>query len=272
LIFAGLELARRLERQEAVAGASFVEARRRLNPESGATWLEACGVHALFDGADSPITQTFGLGIFEAATPELLDALEAFFAERGAPVSHELSPLAGIEASQLLASRGYQPVELTSVMYQPLPASSRSAGSPNPKIEVRRIVAGEEDLWGLSSARGWTDNPEFTEFLRGFGRVMAASTGLYAFLAFLEGEPAGTAVLRCHEGVALFAGASTIPQFRQQGVQRALLAARMDLALNLDCDLAMMCAAPGSASQRNAERQGFRIAYTRTKWQRPKLQ
>jgi hypothetical protein len=32
------------------------------------------------------------------------------------------------------------------------------------------------------------------------------------------------------------------------------------------CDLAMMCAAPGSASQRNAERQGFRIAYTRITW------
>jgi hypothetical protein len=30
----------------------------------------------------------------------------------------------------------------------------------------------------------------------------------------------------------------------------------------------MMCAAPGSASQRNAERNGFRIAYTRVKWQR----
>jgi hypothetical protein len=28
----------------------------------------------------------------------------------------------------------------------------------------------------------------------------------------------------------------------------------------------MMCAQPGSASQRNAERQGFRIAYTRIKW------
>jgi hypothetical protein len=27
-----------------------------------------------------------------------------------------------------------------------------------------------------------------------------------------------------------------------------------------------MCAAPGRASQRNAERQGFRIAYTRIKW------
>jgi hypothetical protein len=28
-----------------------------------------------------------------------------------------------------------------------------------------------------------------------------------------------------------------------------------------------MVAQPGSASQRNAERHGFRIAYTRTKWQ-----
>lgn len=28
----------------------------------------------------------------------------------------------------------------------------------------------------------------------------------------------------------------------------------------------MMGAQPGSASQRNAERQGFRVAYTRVKW------
>jgi hypothetical protein len=28
-----------------------------------------------------------------------------------------------------------------------------------------------------------------------------------------------------------------------------------------------MSALPGSTSQHNAERQGFRIAYTRTKWQ-----
>ena len=35
----------------------------------------------------------------------------------------------------------------------------------------------------------------------------------------------------------------------------------------LAAGVAMMVAAPGSSSQRNAERQGFRIAYTRTKWQ-----
>ena len=34
------------------------------------------------------------------------------------------------------------------------------------------------------------------------------------------------------------------------------------------CDIALMGALPGSGSQRNAERHGFRIAYTRIKWKR----
>ena len=58
------------------------------------------------------------------------------------------------------------------------------------------------------------------------------------------------------------------PDARKQGAQRALLEARLAYAAQQGCDLAMMAAAPGSASQRNAERQGFRIAYTRIKWGR----
>ena len=87
----------------------------------------------------------------------------------------------------------------------------------------------------------------------------------------LDGEPIATGVLHCNEGVALFGGASTLPKARQQGAQRALFDARLRLALDRGCDLAMMGAHPGSVSQRNAERQGFRIAYTRTKWQLPAL-
>jgi hypothetical protein len=44
--------------------------------------------------------------------------------------------------------------------------------------------------------------------------------------------------------------------------------ARLRHAAEHGCDLATMGAAPGSASQRNAERQKFRIAYTRIKWGR----
>jgi hypothetical protein len=37
-------------------------------------------------------------------------------------------------------------------------------------------------------------------------------------------------------------------------------------AFDHGCDLAMMIAEVGSSSQCNAERKGFQIAYTETKW------
>ena len=62
MIFSDLALARRLERQEAMGGARFVEARNRVSPEAGAQWIEIAGAYAMFDGPGSPITQTFGSG------------------------------------------------------------------------------------------------------------------------------------------------------------------------------------------------------------------
>lgn len=261
--FAGLELARRLERAEGAASAAFVEAHRRLSPASGAIWTEVAGAYAMFDGPDSPLTQTFGLGVFSPPSPGDLDLLEEFFHSRGALVSHELCPLAGVELASTLAGRGYLPIEFTSVLFRPVD----SPPSANPRIAVHRLAPGEEQLWSETSARAWSaEHPELHGFLLDLGRIIASADGAVPFLATLDGRPVATASLRCDDGIALFAGASTIPEARNQGAQRALLEARMRHASAVGCQLAMMCAAPGSASQRNAERQGFRIAYTRTKW------
>ena len=61
-------------------------------------------------------------------------------------------------------------------------------------------------------------------------------------------------------------GAATVPELRRRGLQSALLQERMRYAFRHNCDLAMMVAEAGSNSQRNAERTGFRVAYTRMKW------
>ncbi|MBI2689440.1 MAG: GNAT family N-acetyltransferase [Acidobacteria bacterium] len=262
-VFSDLALAQRLERTEANAGAKFIEARARVTPHSRAEWIEVAGAYAMFEGKDSPITQTFGLGIFVPPSDADLDRLEAFFRDRGAPASHEVSPLAGVELAATLAGRGYKPIEHTSVMYRTVETLARNA---NPRIVTRRLAAGEESLWSSLAADGWSDNPELREYLLELGVVVAAAEGAIAFLAELDGRAVATAVLRCDGGVAMFAGAATIPDARNQGAQAALLQARMAYGASAGCDLAMMCAAPGSASQRNAERQGFRIAYTRTKW------
>jgi GNAT superfamily N-acetyltransferase len=81
-----------------------------------------------------------------------------------------------------------------------------------------------------------------------------------------DGQAGAAGVLCIHEGVALFGGSATVPELRRRGLQGALLKERMRYASNRGCDLAMMVAEAGSDSQRNAERKGFQIAYTRTKW------
>ena len=263
MTFSDTALARRLERAEATAAAKCIESRARAVPQSGAEWIEVAGAYAMFDGKDSPLTQTFGLGLFAEPSARDLDQLEAFFHHRGAQVLHEVSPLAGVELAAMLVKRGFRPIEFTSVMHSPV--ESVPVGG-TARLATRIAKPGEEFLVSSVAAAGWGANPELREFLLDLGMVAAAAEGSVAFLAELDGTPIATGALCCHGGVALFAGASTIPEARNQGAQRALLQARMRHAAEAGCDLAMMCAAPGSSSQRNAERQGFHIAYTRTKW------
>jgi GNAT superfamily N-acetyltransferase len=64
-------------------------------------------------------------------------------------------------------------------------------------------------------------------------------------------------------GVLALAGTSTLPRFRKRGVQTALLHARMKLAAEAGCEFAVIVTQGGSASQRNAERLGFAVAYSK---------
>ena len=264
-----LALSRRLERAEARANVAFVEARARCAPEVGAAWREIGGAFAMFDGVGSPCTQTFALGLAGPPSDDVLTALEAFFAERGSEVFHEVSPLAGVDVHAALAGRGYRPVELTSVMCQPLAAGSATEAEGDGARSVRTTGRDEARLWAATAAAGWsTEGAHLGAFMEAFGEVSASSEGTVGFLAERDGEAVAAAALAIHDGVALLAGASTRPEWRGRGVQAALLRARLRHAAASGCDLAMVCAAPGSASQRNAERAGFRIAYTRIKWGR----
>jgi len=265
-LFADLPLARRLERAEARSNVEFVETRARLFPDSGARWIEVAGAYAMYDGVTSPATQKFGLGLFAKVTPADMEQLEAFFKENGAPVFHEISPLADLSLLALLNERGYHPMEFTSVMFRPIRRDVRLAASLNERIQVRLACENEQDLWGQTAARGWSELAEHAEFLREIGAVTFQTESALSFLAESDGKPMATGVLYVQEGVALLAGASTVPEGRKRGAQLALLEARLRYAAERGCDLAMMGAAPGSSSQRNAERHGFRIAYTRIKW------
>jgi len=262
---ADIALARRLEAAERASNARFVEARASVSPESNAAWIDVDGTYAMLDGVSSPCTQTFGFGLFSPPAAAALDAIERFFRERSAPVFHEICPLADPGHMPLLSGRRYHPIELSNVMFQPLPVERAPTASD---IVVRRAGAGDEAVFAQTFADGWADAAgPAAPLVFELARVTAARRDTTAFLAEWQGRAIAAGALAIYDGVALLAGASTLPPARGRGAQLALFAHRLRFAAERGCDLAMVVAMPGSGSQRNAERNGFRIAYTRTKWQ-----
>lgn len=267
-IFSDKSLSQKLERTEARTNADFVESRVKLSPEIGAEWIEVSGVYAMFDSIESPLTQTFGLGVFGEITDVELNEIEAFFKKHQAPIFHEVSPIADHSLIGLLNERGYQPCELTSVMFRPLDAENEITVSKNPNILTRIIADDEVGIWANTAASGWTaEMPEYADFMTQFCTVGASSKGSLPFIAEIDGVPIATGSMSIYDDVAMLGGASTIPENRNQGAQTALLSARLNYAREMKCAIAVMGALPGSQSQRNAEKNGFQIAYTRTKWQ-----
>lgn len=259
-------LSRRLERTEGNGVRAFVEARQQVHPTVRATWTDVAGALAAFDGAESPITQCFGLGLQGEVTTPHLEELEDFFLSREAPVMHEVSPLAHDSARSRLVERGYHPIEFTSVMFRSL---ANLQDVPRATVPVRPVAANDRELWIQVAAEGWSEFPEFAPFMRSLSEVTVSRQDMTSYLAWMNEVPVATGSLAMTGAVGLLAGASTIPSARGRGAQTALLATRLRDAAAAGCDIAMMCARPGSGSQRNAERNGFRIAYTRIKWLLP---
>lgn len=269
MLFADLKLARRLETTDALAGVEFARAWARLNSFAGDVTLPVAGGHAGFGGVDSPLTQAFGLGLNGPVTESDMAGMEEFYQAHGAPVNIETCPLADPSLLKLLNERGYRPIEYSNVSVRELSdRDSQAWPDPTSKVHVRTPAEDEAESYSLVVAKSFFESTEISpEFLSIFTSCFHAA-GAFFFLAEVDGVPAGGGMMSIHQGVASLGGAGTLPEFRNRGVQKALLLARVAMAADLDCDLAMVAANPGSGSQRNVERLGFRVVYTRTKFLR----
>ena len=280
MLFADQALARRIEAGEARVGSEWAQAHARLSPESGAVAEVFAGGCAVFAGIGSPISQAHGLGIHGVVTATDLDRLESFYRSRGSRVQIIVCPLADPSLLQLLGQRGYRLTELENVLVKAINLAelkgTLASGEPAPPaasgVQVREVGPADAVLWARTVAQGFVEqqsaythvvgeeaDPKFLEIF-----VTALHTpGTTCFLAFVHGEVAGGGGLSMYQGVAMLNGASTLPTFRKRGVHSALHHARLAFAAAAGCDLARVVTQPGSTSQRNAERKGFQVVYTR---------
>ena len=230
-----------------------------MGTHAGAAVLEIAGGIAVITTADSPLTHAVGIGLEGPVSAAELDRLEQFFRSRGARPSIDLCPLADQGLLPQLAERGYRLTEFNNVLARRM-AGVEMVLTPR----VRRTCPGETDLWSHTVGCGFFEAAFLTTEEMDVGRAICAMPGAQTYLASNgTGVAAGGGALAIHGGLATLFADSTLAEFRRQGIQRELIAARLNEALAESCDLAMASTLPGSISQRNYERAGFQVVYTK---------
>ena len=263
MLHATLELARRIDRAEI----DFCALAAGAGTPGGVASLEVAGGRALCSFAGSPLNKVLGLGLGTAVEDADLDAIEEFYDERGIPVQIELCPLAVANLSARLTKRGYQLQAFENQLARPLGSDT----FPEPGLRVTQATADLNDLWLKVAATGFSAADDSSpaalpapELLENVKNVMRGFVhpDFERLLVWVDGEPAGAANVYVLDGVLGIAGTTTLPAFRRRGVQQALVTHALKTGAGR-ADLAMATTAPGSISQRNFERAGFQVVYTR---------
>src|SRR5271168_4208285 len=266
-----LDLARRIENAEARAAIETAELMDRQRPGSSAAIEHIAGGTAIYCGPDSPVTQAVALGLSGPVTDEDMDRLESFYRTRAETVRVETCPLVDASLITQFRRRGYYATEFSNVFaaslqLDGLPTLFRPALPPNTIIE--KVAVEDLDLWTLTVAEGFAETFPVTKEMLNVMKLFAQGPHTECYLALVDGKPAAGGTLAMRDGVAGLFGASTLPEFRNRGLQTALLQVRLERARAAGCDLAVSLARPGGASERNIARQGLQTLYTRVKFER----
>ncbi len=261
MLFADLSLAQRLEGHDALLNVWYAEVLQRLKPESLPASESIGGGTVVYVGNESPLSRAVGYGMHTEVTGDELDAVEDFYRSRTASVQIDLCPLAHPSLMKLLGERGYQFAEFINIWY--LPLTNYQVPASTGRVEVGIVSQEEGQIWAETLTRGFNTLDEHAALETDFSVPFLSMPNTYCYLARLDGQAAGAGTLAIHEGLAALFGTSTVPAMRSRGAQSALLRARLSFALESECQLAMVGTTSGSNSQRNVERMGFRLAYTK---------
>jgi hypothetical protein len=263
------EIADRLDRSEAEYMASDMLALRNgddnplgveVRSFGGATALTMTGL------ADWEFNRVLGL---RDQSPAEIGSLLVWYRERRVDCHFDVVPmLCSTRVLGSLAERGFYQSGFHTALYGGPGVESHR---PAEGVEVTEVGAGDMAVFA-ELYMGYMDDLNIARGPRQRARANVESQhplpGWRLYVATVDGTPAAFAALFVSDGVGSLAGAATVPELRRRGCQTALLHRRTADAVADGCDLIASQATPGSVSQRNMERAGLRVAYTKAVWSR----
>jgi ribosomal protein S18 acetylase RimI-like enzyme len=261
--FVDKALARRFEACEEMPQVLYARVFQKTRPGIAAAEEEICGGHMIFAGLGSPIGRATGLGLDRDFTEAELDRVEQFYRSHQAPSQVDLTPLHDASVFGTCKQRGYSIAELNNVLYRHLDPLEKFPDPPA-GCRIRRGSPEEAKQLGAIVERAFF--PEGApEAFRDLLTPLYQMEGALTVAASVEGEAVacGAGLVIPQHRVFAICGAGTSLEFRGRGLQTALLQARLAAAAQAGCEYAVVVTQGGSASQRNCERLGFRVAYSK---------
>ena len=252
-----------MEAAEEHGALRYAQAMQERKPELGATWEEFLGGHIVFVARRSPVGRAHGLGFAEKVTAEGIEYVEKFYFQRGADAQVDVCPYADTSLFESLNQRGFQVAEFNQTLARWILPEEKFAAQLRDGVEIRKVKQEDARTWSELCAQVFFEDqaPRFADFFLPW----AGPEHPLALAAFAEGQMVGVAggLIVPEHNMAGFFGAATLPDFRGRGIQTAFMQERLRLAQQAGCTLAITLTLPGTTSQRNVERAGFRTAYTK---------
>jgi GNAT superfamily N-acetyltransferase len=194
-----------------------------------------------------------------------VDEIIDFYKRMGSRMQFEITPAkAKKELMKALFERSFYQSDFHASFYGQPAETESSTG--NPSIIVRELQEKEIDLYAEIHCLGTGLSVSGKSYVAANNIILLRRAGWKFFVGYVEGVPAGVGVMFMKNGRASLTFAATLNEFRNKGVQKALLERRITEAHRNHCHLVVGQAAYASTSSRNMERVGMRLGYTRATW------
>lgn len=259
MLFPNLAMAQQLEYHESWSSSEHARLQAALHPGTRAVSQLVGSAQMVYCGRKSPLSQVYAWGLSGGVSSDELDAMERFYLERRMGVRLRVCPYADPSVLHILGARGYVLRSLMHVFAYPLKnLTSRAPGMRG--LEIKMVNEREARRWfEMIGAGGDWAEPDGASFMT---IRCVSKPGSRFYLAYMNGQPVSGGALEIYQGVASLVASDTLPEYRRHGVNTALLRARLEIAAQAGCEIAVLKTHPGSATQTNALREGFELVYT----------
>lgn len=220
------------------------------------------------------VNSAVGLGLKGPVSSRELDDVVRWFTERSIEPRVEVCPFADQSLIDGLGARAFIPRLFENVFFRPVAARERVDPpriSPDGLIVRAVNTANEAEVreYARATVTGFFDDGSPLEADFALAERVARHPRVTPYAAWLDGRIVGGGGIERAGDVAALFGLSVDRNYRRRGIQQALVAARLNFLSASGCPIATISSRPGVATERNARRMGFQVAYTKVIMVRP---